>query len=100
MMFRIGVDVGGTNTDAVVMAGRDVVAGIKAATTADVTSGVQQALTRVLQAAGVARGEIGAVVIGTTHFTNAIIERKHLTPTAIVRLCLPAGEALPPMTVD
>lgn len=97
MMFRIGVDVGGTNTDAVVMAGRDVVAGIKAATTADVTSGVQQALTRVLQAAGVARGEIGAVVIGTTHFTNAIIERKHLTPTAIVRLCLPAGEALPPM---
>lgn len=97
MMYRIGVDVGGTNTDAVVMAGRDVVAGVKAATTADVTFGVQEALTRVIEAAGVARGQIGAVVIGTTHFTNAIIERKHLTPTAIVRLCLPAGAALPPM---
>ena len=97
MIYRIGVDVGGTNTDAVVMAGRDVVAGVKAATTQDVTSGVQEALTRVIAAAGVARDQIGAVVIGTTHFTNAIIERKHLTPTAIVRLCLPAGEALPPM---
>ena len=96
-MFRIGVDVGGTNTDAVIMRGRDVVAAVKAATTRDVTSGVQQALTGVLDKSGIAASAIGAVVIGTTHFTNAIVERRHLTPTAAVRLCLPAGAALPPM---
>lgn len=96
-MFRIGVDVGGTNTDAVIMLGRDVVAAVKAATTRDVTSGVQQALTGVLDKSGIAASAIGAVVIGTTHFTNAIVERRHLAPTAAVRLCLPAGAALPPM---
>ena len=35
--YRIGVDVGGTNTDAVIMAGRSVLAGVKAPTTRDVT---------------------------------------------------------------
>ena len=43
-MIRIGVDVGGTNTDAVVMDGAKVLAGVKAATTADVMSGVVAAL--------------------------------------------------------
>ena len=95
-MFRIGVDVGGTNTDAVIMQGRSVVATVKAATTRDVTSGVQQALSAVLASSGSAAEAIGAVVIGTTHFTNAIVERRHLTPTAAVRLCLPAGAALLP----
>ena len=32
-MFRVGIDVGGTNTDAVIMSDRTVVAGVKAATT-------------------------------------------------------------------
>ena len=49
-MIRIGIDVGGTNTDAVVMDGAKVLAGVKAATTGDVMSGVVAAL------AGRARG--------------------------------------------
>ncbi len=32
-MLRIGIDVGGTNTDAVVMEGTKVIAGVKSATT-------------------------------------------------------------------
>jgi N-methylhydantoinase A/oxoprolinase/acetone carboxylase beta subunit len=95
--YRIGVDVGGTNTDAVIMAGRTVLAGVKAPTTRDVTSGVLEALVGVLDKSGISREAISAVVIGTTHFTNAIIERRHLAPTAIVRLCLPATQSLPPM---
>ena len=43
-MIRIGIDVGGTNTDAVMMGGREVLAATKTATTRDVTSGVRQAL--------------------------------------------------------
>jgi N-methylhydantoinase A/oxoprolinase/acetone carboxylase beta subunit len=95
--YRIGVDVGGTNTDAVIMAGRTVLAGVKAPTTWDVTSGVLEALVGVLEKSGVAREAIAAVVIGTTHFTNAIIERRHLSPIAVVRLGLPATRCLPPM---
>jgi N-methylhydantoinase A/oxoprolinase/acetone carboxylase beta subunit len=96
-MNRIGVDVGGTNTDAVVMSGRRIVAGVKVPTTVDVTTGLFAALEKVLAGAGVPRTSIGLVVIGTTHFTNAVIERKHLEPTAVVRLCLPAAQSLPPM---
>jgi N-methylhydantoinase A/oxoprolinase/acetone carboxylase beta subunit len=36
-------------------------------------------------------------MIGTTHFTNAVVERKRLMQTAAVRLGLPATECLPPM---
>ena len=37
---RIGIDVGGTNTDAVLMDGDEVVRAVKTPTTADVTSGI------------------------------------------------------------
>ena len=96
-MIRIGVDVGGTNTDAVVMAGREIQAAVKVPTTADVTHGLIEAVERVLQEASVDRSRVSLVVIGTTHFTNAIIERRRLSPTAILRLCLPAAQCLPPM---
>ena len=96
-MIRVGIDVGGTNTDAVVMDGAQVVAAIKAATTPDVTSGVIDALSRVLNAAQTPAIRVNAVMIGTTHFTNAVVERCALAPTAAVRLGLPATASLPPM---
>ncbi len=96
-MYRIGVDVGGTNTDAVVMRGGEVVSAVKVPTSRDVTSGLMDALTRVRRAANVAAEDIQFVVIGTTHFTNAIVERRGLTPTAVVRLCLPAAQCVRPM---
>lgn len=37
-------------------------------------------------------------MIGTTHFTNAVVEGRHLAPTAAVRLGAPATLAVPPMT--
>ena len=96
-MIRIGIDVGGTNTDAVVMDGAKVLAGVKEATTADVMSGVIAALKSVLKASGLAPGAIDVVMIGTTHFTNAVVQRRDLAPTAAVRLGLPATASLPPM---
>src|SRR5690606_6295758 len=79
------------------MRGREVLAGVKAVTTDDVTSGVLEALEQVLSKAGVDRGKIANVMIGTTHFTNAVIERKHVSPVAAIRLGLPATACLPPM---
>ena len=95
--MRIGVDVGGTNTDAVLMDGKRVVASHKTSTTADVSSGIIGALEHVLTAGECKVEDLSTVMIGTTHFTNAIVERKRLLDVAAVRLALPATQALPPM---
>ena len=92
----IGVDVGGTNTDAVLMDGANLVGAAKLPTTGDVTSGIIAALTELL--AQLPRGQrVDAVMVGTTHFTNALLERRNLSPTAVVRLALPATQLLPPL---
>lgn len=96
-MLRIGIDVGGTNTDAVIMDGRKVLCAIKTATTQDVTSGVRTAMELAIDKAGISKDKIGHVMIGTTHFTNAVIERKHLSQVVAIRLGLPATACLPPM---
>lgn len=96
-MIRIGIDVGGTNTDAVLMDGDRVIVGVKSSTTSDVMSGVVSSLRSVLEAASLNAGAVDAVMIGTTHFTNAVVERRNLAPTAAVRLGLPATASLPPM---
>ena len=36
-------------------------------------------------------------MIGTTHFTNAVVERRRLEPVGVIRLGLPATQSLPPM---
>ncbi|MCB0156432.1 MAG: hydantoinase/oxoprolinase family protein, partial [Anaerolineae bacterium] len=95
--MRIGIDVGGTNTDAVLMDGPDVLASHKTPTTPDVTSGITTALKTILAETEASPENITTVMIGTTHFTNAVVERRRLTPVAAVRLGLPATKALPPM---
>lgn len=91
--LRVGIDVGGTNTDAVLMNERRVLAEAKAPTTTDVTGGILRALTDLLRQAAVEPGDVRAVIIDTTHFTNAVIEAKNLSPTAAVRLGLPTTRA-------
>jgi len=102
-MKRIGIDVGGTNTDAVLIDGEKILASIKVPTTSDVMSGVVSATKGVLdQASHLNNGaghQIDAVMLGTTHFTNAVVERANLERIAIVRISLPATESLPP-TID
>lgn len=96
--MRIGVDVGGTNTDAVLIDGLRIVASNKQPTTPDVSSGVSAAVRAVLADRDVAPGTITAVMIGTTHFTNALVEANRLDRVAVMRLASPSGEALPPFT--
>ncbi|MEV6713637.1 hydantoinase/oxoprolinase family protein [Lentzea sp. NPDC051208] len=92
--MHIGIDVGGTNTDAVLVEGRRVLAVCKATTTADVTTGIIEAVGGLRHAFEPAA--ITAVMIGTTHFVNAVVEGRGLARTAAVRLGLPATTALPP----
>ena len=95
--MRIGIDVGGTHTDAVIMDGNSVITSTKVLTSADVMEGVANALDTVLRDSGLPSAQIQSVMIGTTQFTNAIIERRQLAETGVFRLCLPAGRGLPPM---
>ncbi|MTT32194.1 hydantoinase/oxoprolinase family protein [Terrilactibacillus sp. BCM23-1] len=97
-MYKIGIDVGGTNTDAVVLDKQNhVIAEVKSSTTEDVESGIYQALEKILEVSQVDPKDIDTVMLGTTHATNAIIERSRLTKIACVRICLPAGTAVEPM---
>jgi len=97
MSYRLGIDVGGTNTDAVILDRDDrVVAKCKRPTTVDVSSGIKQAVDGVLAECSVKPSEIVHAMLGTTHSTNAIVERKGLCRVGIIRLGTPAGIAVPP----
>jgi len=96
--MKIGVDVGGTNTDAVVLGANGVLGWCKTPTTADVYSGIVAAITQAIADSATERADIDCVMIGTTQFTNAVIQRKSLLPVGIIRLALPATSAIPPLT--
>ena len=62
-MRRIGVDVGGTNTDAVLVDTARVLAAVKRPTSEDVTSGIVSALNALLNELGGDPGGLDGVVI-------------------------------------
>lgn len=96
--YRIGIDVGGTHTDAVVLDEQyNVISEIKEPTTADTTTGIFNALEKVVAASGVAKEQIKYAMLGTTHCTNAIVERKRLNKVAAIRIGAPATLAIKPL---
>ena len=96
--LRLGIDVGGTNTDAVVVDGSDtLLAKAKARTSADVTTGIGQALDAVLDSLGADRGRVTHVMLGTTHATNAVLQRRGLHRVAVLRIGGPATHSVPPL---
>jgi N-methylhydantoinase A/oxoprolinase/acetone carboxylase beta subunit len=95
-MRRIGIDVGGTNTDAALIDGTQVIASVKTPTTEDVTSGIRAALSLLLERSEADPSSIDAVMIGTTHFTNAVVQRRDLARVAAIRIGLPAAATLEP----
>lgn len=97
-MYKLGIDVGGTNTDAVLIdENRKVVAEIKNPTSGDIYEGIMGAVRAVLEQSGVDRKEIKQAMLGTTQCTNAIVERKHLAKIGIMRIGAPATLGIPPM---
>lgn len=97
MKYRLGIDVGGTNTDAVILDENNaVMAKCKEATTLDVSTGIKNAVEHVLKESGIDPGNIADAMLGTTHATNAIVERKGLSRVGVVRLSGPSGYGIPP----
>ncbi|KAJ7886750.1 hypothetical protein B0H13DRAFT_2043932, partial [Mycena leptocephala] len=97
-VFRIGVDVGGTNTDGVLLdpsatsqANKGILAWHKSPTTSNPSQGIETVITTLLRTARIDAREVASVTIGTTHFINAVLEkdRNRLAPVAVIRLCGP-----------
>src|SRR5690606_12185676 len=81
--LSVGIDVGGTNTDAVVVdADGRVLAHTKQPTSDDVTGGIRAGLAHVLAELGADRSRVSRIMLGTTHATNAIVQRRGLDRVA------------------
>jgi N-methylhydantoinase A len=83
-MYRVGIDIGGTFTD-LLLVGEDgtAVIGKTLTTPGDPSLAVENALRPVLKNGTVGSGEHGTLLHGTTLVTNALIERKG-APTALL----------------
>jgi N-methylhydantoinase A/oxoprolinase/acetone carboxylase beta subunit len=96
--LRLGIDVGGTNTDAVVLDRADrLLSRAKVPTTPDVSSGISDAIREVVDRVGTARPRITHAMLGTTHATNAVLERRHLRRVGLLRIGAPATFAVRPL---
>ena len=101
----IGIDVGGTNTDSVIIdpqqltaKNRGVLGHHKSTTTANVSHGITNAIEKLFVGGEFCAEDVLAVTIGTTHFINAVVEqdRARLQPVGIIRLCGPYGKGTYP----
>ena len=73
-MARVGVDVGGTNTDLVIEADHGVYFHKVASTPHDQSEGVLKGLSELCEQAGVKPDQIDLIVHGTTIATNITLE--------------------------
>lgn len=97
--YRVGIDVGGTNTDAVILSDSDEpIASTKTCTSIDITEGILTAFDEVLDRSEISTQQIDQVMLGTTHCTNAIAERKGLAEVGVIRIGAPATESIPPLS--
>src|SRR5919106_4246337 len=97
--LRLGIDVGGTNTDAVILDANDrLIAKAKVPTTPDVSGGIATAISAILGDGAIFPERVGHVMLGTTHATNALLERRGLRRVAVVRIGGPATHAVPPLS--
>ena len=93
--FRVGIDVGGTNTDAVIIdAEGSVISAVKVATTPEPIDGIRESLSMVLH--GNDKTRLGKAMLGTTHPTNAIIQRQGLDTVGVLRLAAPSSLGVRP----
>ena len=97
-MYRLGCDVGGTNTDAAILdvsrlndKSKGVLATFKTPTTSNVEEGIRKAIQNVLEQSNIDRRKLLNVAIGTTAFVNAVVESNagSLDRVACIRLCGP-----------
>ena len=96
--IRLGIDVGGTNTDGVLLNNKlQCIAKVKVPTTEDIFSGIEAAISALLTQGKVQGEQIKHAMLGTTQCTNAIVEKRGLDNVGMIRLALPSGSSVPPL---
>lgn len=80
------------------MGGQRVLSTHKTPTTANLSDGIARAIGAVLDRSGIRAQSVEQVMIGTTHFTNAFVERRGLLPVGILRIALPSARGILPLT--
>lgn len=98
MALKIGVDVGGTNTDAVLIEGEKLISQVKTTTTSDITTGIVSAISQLVEGVDSEKiSRIASVNVGTTHLLNACIQdHAKLNKVMVIRLAGKSTTAYPP----
>ncbi|KAH6682690.1 hypothetical protein B0J14DRAFT_673096 [Halenospora varia] len=103
LLYRVGVDVGGKNTDSALACDTydgspggqhlqvKVIKSSKTPTTSDITGGICIAIENVLSNPSICSSDVLSINIGTANFINAIIQagQSKLARVAVLRLCGP-----------
>ena len=96
MKYKIGIDIGGTNTDAVLVDEKsDIIASTKTSTTAEIDIGFQKVLSDILQQTNVPTSSVEGIFLGTTHATNAILQQQDLYRVGVIRLAGHMPDSIP-----
>jgi N-methylhydantoinase A/oxoprolinase/acetone carboxylase beta subunit len=101
--LRLGIDVGATHTDAVVLDERDrMFAKAKVPSSPDIHAGIAATIDRLLTDGAVIRnggaGAVTRVMLTTAAMTTAVEECSGLGRVAALRIGSPVGDAVPPLT--
>ena len=85
--YKIGIDVGGTNTDIVLVdAETSIVAYAKVTTTSEVNDGIRIGLKQIINDTQINSEDISGIFLGTTHAANAIHQQNQLYRVGILRI--------------
>ncbi|TCZ78398.1 hydantoinase/oxoprolinase family protein [Paenibacillus albiflavus] len=97
-IYRIGIDVGGTNTDSALLDSKlNTIHTVKVHTTSDVNEGIVESVRQLLEESKLNPAQVRYAMLGTTHCTNAILQRKHLGRVGLIRLGAPATTSVSPL---
>ncbi|NNU83798.1 hydantoinase/oxoprolinase family protein [Geobacillus sp. BMUD] len=86
-MYRLGIDVGETNTDAVLLDSYSrIVQTVKKPTSPDIGSGLYTVLEEIIERNQTDPKDIAAVMIGTTYCLQALKKKENLSGVCVIRI--------------
>jgi N-methylhydantoinase A/oxoprolinase/acetone carboxylase beta subunit len=94
--YIIGVDIGGTNTDAVLVDDQNrIISTVKTTTTSDISIGFSIALKHLIEQSAIELNQVQSILLGTTHATNAILQKQDLFRVGVIRIAGQRPDILP-----
>lgn len=94
--YIIGIDIGGTNTDAVLVdRNQKLIGAVKTSTTSDISIGFIKAIQQLLKETKVNKSDVALISLGTTHAVNAILQCCNLYKVGVLRIAGQNPKAIP-----